>query len=414
MIFAHGAVGFLTLLCTRKVWKARPSERQWWTALIVAGVGGMFPDVDLFYTHIIDASVSHRLLPTHTPVVYITLALVGSIIAQAVKRPHWKQFIVAFCVGALSHTVVDGIMGNVMYFYPFSRGFYGLSDINADWLTMNLIFINFLVEGIAITIFFLVLISLLTNTSRQRRWWAGVTIAFFGIGLSALVVISQHVYNPPYYTLLGDLDHDGITNVSDLDMDGDGQENSSDLDADNDGKSNTLEIMEYAEHMEGVWQDPTNGGLVQIPVRVGFVTNNDMVRLLFQSAGVMVPQAMKKDYAINSSDYASAPQHDDFDRTNQNVYAWLLHNNRLETGDALAQGREQIGDILFFTSGRVAVVTGFDTKGVAQILDVAPGRRVQERTLNEITAVEGVLVARGKMLDATPLYGNANNNDASR
>ncbi len=399
--------------CTKNCWKHPLSPREWWTLLIVGGIGGIFPDIDLFYTHAIDASESHRLLITHTPVLYIAAAIIGVLVTTVLHRPQWHRSTMAFCLGAVSHTVADGILGNIMYLYPFTRGFYGLSDINSDWLNMHLIFINFLLEGIAITAFLLLLISMLARTAWQRRIWAGATLLLFAVGLTTLVVVTQHVYNPPYRTLLGDADRDGIVNVSDPDMDGDGQANINDLDADNDGKSNTLEVMEYAERFVDVWQDPTNGGLLQVPIRVGFITNSDVARLLLSSAGVMLSQAMKEDYQLNPSDYASAPQHDDFDRTNQNVYAWLLHNKRLETGAAMAQGREQIGDIVFFESGRVAVVTGFDTSGSAQLLDVAPGRRVQERSLSEIIVTEGAMVARGKMLDASPLYGEQGDSELS-
>ena len=132
------------MFSTKKLWKHSLSPREWWTLLIVGGVGGIFPDIDLFYTHAIDASESHRLLVTHTPGLYIALALAGLAVTAVFHLPQWRRIIVAFCMGAISHTIADGIMGNIMYLFPFSRGFYGLSDINSDWLSMHLIFINFL------------------------------------------------------------------------------------------------------------------------------------------------------------------------------------------------------------------------------------------------------------------------------
>jgi len=399
MIFAHGSIGFFVALTRHAKWK-----NGWF--LVIAYIGGIFPDIDLFYTYFINGLATHRTLVTHTPALYILVAILlggGLLIA---KRRTWAIGVLLFNIGALTHMVADGIVGQIMYAYPFSHRFFGLSDLGIEWLNSNILAINFILEGCIITAFFYALISMYSATKKKRIAWTSILLVTFACGLFTVVVGNNHIYRNGESSGFDDVDNDGIANIFDDDIDGDGIPNIDDLDADNDGKGNVEEITEHSEKFFNVWYDPTEGGLLQVPVRLGLVTNDDIVRKLFASVGIYIATEMEKDYTINPDGYVLPSTSSNFDRSNENIRVWLEHLGKLETGERFAQGRHQLGDILFFESGHVAIVTGITNKAEHQLLDIHKNRISAERFEDELVQLEGEITARGKMLSATALYAD--------
>jgi len=268
----------------------------------------------------------------------------------------------------------------------------------------KLFFINFLVEGVFCFFFFYVLIWELTKTVKQRWIFTGVLGIVFLSGVTMLTYIDLHTYHTNFGFYYNDLDADGIPNFEDRDIDGDGELNIDDLDSDGDGESNPFEITTHAEGFVGVLYDPTNGGMAQIPARLGLVTNEDIVRRLYTLVGINLRDEFSVDYSLNASGYELTPQDSQFDRSKHNLQTWIEHRGLLETGEELKVGRYQLGDVLFFQSGYVAVTTSFDNKGQAMVLDVQKHRPALERYVTDVEQDEGSVVARGKLLSAAPLF----------
>jgi inner membrane protein len=405
MIFAHGPLGFLAALMMRARAHKAPfnlSPRQWYAMLVVAFVGGIFPDIDLFYYYGVDASTPHREFITHTPILYIVCFAIFGAITWALKKRALFFGGLVFTLGTLSHLVADTIVAKIMFFYPLSHAFYGVADFGIPLVNNNLLFWDFLLEGIVFVFFFYTLIRWFVHTTVWRITATTTLLCVFTLGVATLILGNAHVYHGPNDAKYGDIDNDGIVNYADRDLDGDGMLNIDDLDADNDNKGNPQEIIENAENFLDVWYDPSEGGFAQIPARLGLVTNHDVIWRLYESIGVQIETEMAEDYARNTADYATSPADENFDRNPENIAAWLKHVNRLETD--LTIGRYQIGDILFFADSYVTVVTGFTNTGQPTALDVHRDRPTQEKLLADIITLQGAVTARGKMLDSAPLF----------
>lgn len=406
MIFAHGPAGFVSAFMAQRLVPRMQqfTDRQRLWLLIIGGIGGIFPDVDLFYYYLVSAEETHRGFITHTPFLYITCAVVFGFILWRMKKHYASMAVCTFSIGAISHTIFDAIGAQIKFLYPFSNNFFGLSDLGNPVINSNLFFVNFLVEGLCFFFFFYVLIWMFTKTVHQRLIATLILVGVFAAGVGTLTFTNAHMYHGEQVLPWHDDDGDGIMNANDRDIDGDGVLNIDDLDADNDGKSNVEEIAVNSEGFLSLWYDPTNGGFIQIPARLGLVTNDDVARRLYQTAGIFLETEMQEDYAQNQDGYVVPPSDADFDRTPENILAWLRHMDRVEEGKALTQGRNQIGDILFYETGHVAIVVGFTTDGHERLLDVHMHRPIKERSVEELRSDEGEIVARGKMLDAAALY----------
>ncbi len=405
MIFAHGPLGFLTAIVVRRRAMRAPfsfTTRQWYLLLFIGYVGGIFPDVDLLYFYLADASTPHRALLTHTPLVYLVLFALFGGWWWLRKRYTWFLCNLVFVIGVMSHLITDAIVSKVMFLYPFSTRFFGISDFGISWVSANLLFLNFLFEGVVFFAFFYTLI----------RWWVhhivwriaalSLLLCVFTAGVATLIIGNGHVYHTTHESRYSDADRDHTPNFADRDMDGDGIANIDDSDADGDGKSNPHEVIENSENFFGVLYDPTEGGLAQIPARLGLLTNHDVVWRLYESFGVYIETEMAEDYAQQPADYATSPADAQFDRRPENIAAWLMHTNRLDEHPESSEYK--IGDILFFDDGYLSVVTGFTTASEPLALDLHPGRTVNEKKVEALTALQGPVRARGHVLDSAPLY----------
>lgn len=405
MLFAHGPLGFLTTWLTTPWWKKYKFDQRFKYILLFIGIiGGIFPDIDHLMFYVVDATVSHREYITHTPFLYLLVLVFGISMTRVLKRPQWMFGITVFALGALSHVLTDMVVAEVRILYPFSNQFYGISNLGIERLTQNLTYVNFLLEAVILFFFGFVLLRLFFKQGVLRVALLAVLSLFFIGGVFGISVANQHIYHGPAHMTYGDFDHDGIVNYRDADIDGDGEPNLLDLDADNDQKGNVQEVSENAELFLNVWYDRSEGGFIQIPSRLGFVSNNDLVYRLFESAGIYIGQEMQLEYEQNPNGYVLPPSDEFFDRHYVNIRTWLEHTGRLESKEQLDDGRSLIGDILFFESEHVAVVTGFSTTGEPVVLDIHKNRSIHERSLAEVIDYEGTVVARGTMLDPSPLF----------
>lgn len=400
MIFAHGPLGFTLAWLTKPLWKTSPTKRFAFWMYVVGFIGGAAPDLDLLYYYLIDASTSHREMITHTPFLYIvTYLIIGTVLLSLKKKKAFLGFSI-FIAGTISHLLTDGIVSQIRYFYPLSNEFYGIADLGNQLINDNLLYINVLVEGIFITLFLYLLIVLYTKSDKARMILTTILMLTFSAGVVGATVVNQHVYTPSFEELYGDPDQDDVHSYQDRDIDGDGLLNIEDDDSDGDGLLNLQELVVNAEEFDNVWFDPTNGGLIQIPARLGFVTNDDIVFKLYGSFGIHLSLEMAHDFETNPAGYVLPPTDPNFDRNTVNLRNWFEHTERLTTAHTVE--RPLFGDVLFYKSGHVVVVTGVDNTGNIQVLDAHKERGVSERALNDVSIDEGDLEFIGQLLDPTP------------
>lgn len=74
-------------------------------------LGSVLPDIDFVFNQMIEKN-SHRQLFTHFPVIYLSGALFLGILGLPL---FW------FFIGALGHTILDGIDWEIYLFAPFSK-----------------------------------------------------------------------------------------------------------------------------------------------------------------------------------------------------------------------------------------------------------------------------------------------------
>lgn len=407
MIFAHAPAGFLAAFLTKPFWKKKYgvySKRTTALFLFLGALGGLVPDIDLFFYYLHDASSSHRDMLTHKPVLYLGFGLIAFGCAALLRRPRWCIGISAFTLGALSHMLTDTVTAQIQLLYPLSQTYFGVADFGNAFIIENSLFLNFLMEGTFFVVALTALIRLCVHRVLLRVLLIVVAVLLYALGVGAVFITNQHIYHSPIDIAFGDMDADGIVNGDDRDMDGDGALNIEDEDSDNDGKGNAQGIVENSEQFLSMWYDPSNGGLIQIPARLGFITNEDLPRRLFGTIGIHLRAEMVDDWQLHPDGYALPPTDENFDRTNANLRAWLEHAGRLQTDERLATERNRIGDILFFESGRLTVVTGFNQQGEAVGLDVHPDRPITEVTIDTLEQHEGPVTTRGSLLSRSSVF----------
>lgn len=400
MIFAHGPLGFTLSWLTKPLWRTTPTKRYAFWMYVVGYIGGIIPDIDLFYYYLVDASASHREMITHTPFLYLVIYLVLGTVFLSLKKKKAFLGLTIFTLGTISHLLTDGIVSQIRYLYPISNEFYGIADLGYTLINDNLLYVNALVEGIFVTLFLYLLIVLYSKTDKARMILTTALMLTFAAGVVGITIVNQHIYTPSFEEFYGDPDGDDVYSYEDRDLDGDGVLNIDDDDSDGDGDINLHELVVNAELFDSVWYDPTNGGFIQIPARLGFVTNDDIVFKLYSSFGVHLDLEMAADFEDNPAGYVLPPTDANFDRSTVNLRNWLEHTGRLEAVHSVE--RPLFGDVIYYKSGHVVVVTGVDTSGNIQVLDAHKKRGVSERALVDVDSDEGDREWIGQLLDPTP------------
>lgn len=371
MIFAHAPAGWLCADWLRSVWKRRlVFKRGTWWLLVIAAIGGAFPDVDLFYFHLVSAQISHREFITHFPLFYLPLFAVALLTCSWLKKRWWSEVVWCFAIGVYSHLITDSVGGSIQWLWPFSHQAFGLFSIPliADsFHAARLLFYSFLMEGVWFGVFIAIWGKRFFPRT-HRLFWTVLGVGFgilWWAGFIGLFVHSTHIPSTTYY---GDADSDGIENMADQDMDGDGLQNADDPDADGDGVENISDVVAAAKKFQGVWGDPTDGGFIQILSHLGLLTNGAVPSRAYAQAGFFWRQAMTDDYAQQPFGYLTPPTSTDFDATSENRRMYFVHQGSLLSGLDLTYQKIQIGDVVFLAHGAPeAVVVSITAEGIQVI-----------------------------------------------
>lgn len=416
MIFAHGPLGSII---ARSTWRSFDAfnftRKQKHFLLLIGFIGGIIPDIDLFYTSFINGSTPHRALITHTLVPYVIIFAVSAIVALLIRKHFLLASAVVFFLGNASHMVFDMIASSIRLFFPFNETFIGLSLVQNPQLHDNLLFINFLTEIILFGLFCIVMIREYVSLRYQQVWGIVVGLLTAAIIL-VLVVWNNHIYKSPDLSYFEDIDGDGIVNFQDFDMDGDGVENIDDTDSDGDTIDNPIEAFIASRAFDHVWIDPVSGGFAAIPQRMGFVSENDIAWRVYKSLGIIISEEILRDARVHSSVYYNVP----LPKADQKIIdpkalqVWLSHIGRLDSVVEIQTYPTRIGDLLFTTKGRVYLVSGMNDANEPVVVNAKKqesyGGKVQLESLDVVLEREkDTIQYRGRVLYPTQETGDSVN-----
>lgn len=395
MIFAHAPFGILTAYLTKKIWAKNISRGQYCWLLVIPAIGSIFPDIDLFYYYLFSATFSHHEVLTHGFFVYFIICAVIFLIGYFFKKEFIKKASCLFLLGIFSHLIADSISAGVIWLAPFSYKMYGLA--NFSWY--NKIFENyFFTVNYSLEILFssLFLLLILHKIIKSKKIWLSMAILFLILdifSICGLYYINLHLYRTAGSVYYGDYDHDNLANRHDFDLDGDGILNINDPDINGNGINNKVEFKKQSENLEGIYYDLTEGGFLEIPLRMGLVTNSDFIRRIYDNLGIFFKEEMMKDYQMNSEGYLSNPQKDPaFERNINNWQAWLKHKNKLIIPDD--NNALYAGDILFFHDQIVAIFLNQEKILIASKKD----KKIVRITLRDAIAAYGNIQQIGRIL----------------
>lgn len=147
MFIAHLPAGYLVGRAARRAGAGG--------TMAAALIGSILPDLDLFYFYLVDGRQHHHhSYWIHYPVVWVGLAGASALwlaLTRRQSRRAWQAFIL--CLSGLVHIALDGVVGDVMLFAPFSHRFYALAHVEAlysPWWLNFLLHWSFAIE-LAIT-----------------------------------------------------------------------------------------------------------------------------------------------------------------------------------------------------------------------------------------------------------------------
>lgn len=398
MIFAHGPLGWLSAGWISRIWVHRITQTQTWWLVVVGAIGGLFPDIDLFYFHFISAEVSHRQLPTHTIALYLPAILLIGLIARWRKAWFFSAAVWCFGLGVFSHLVTDSVGGVIMWLWPFVKEPFGLFSIpfiaNSSHAS-RLFLYNFLMEGVWISLFFGLWGPKVVRIFNILVWRV-FAVVFFVSWTTSFLILFQHTTHIPAGIFFGDHDGDQTINLADEDLDGDGMINIEDTDADGDGVENRTDVAEGARSFLGVWADPTQNGIAQILTRMGFLTNGHVVNRAFALTGFFWREQMSLDYKMYPEGYVSAPTAPDFEVIAANRKAYFSHHNSLLTGFQLDFNQIKLGDVLYFANGEPeGVVVQVDSEAI-QVVRTQTDKGTELTTISQ-KAFSFTILAAGRV-----------------
>lgn len=192
MFFAHIPAGYL--VSRALTGKRLPAPVK---GVIIAGMmGGTFPDIDLLYLHLLDATPQHHhTYWTHLPIAWIGIASLTWVVTRRFNAP-CRLAIASFLLAWLSHLLLDTVAGDMWWLYPLIDQPYSLVHIEAihhPWWMNYLLHWSMALElsiiGLAVAL-----------EARQPVLLRGIKMARFiaigTVGLVSLIAVESLVPNP--------------------------------------------------------------------------------------------------------------------------------------------------------------------------------------------------------------------------
>lgn len=127
MFIAHIPDGYLA---ARAAERSGVKQRGLMAACLL---GSIFPDFDLLYFYLADACQHHHhSYFIHWPVVWMGLLLLSGL-WLATTRSRAAIVSIAFAGSGLLHVALDGVVGDIQLFAPWSDEYYALATVQARY-----------------------------------------------------------------------------------------------------------------------------------------------------------------------------------------------------------------------------------------------------------------------------------------
>ncbi|SDR28268.1 inner membrane protein [Pseudovibrio sp. Tun.PSC04-5.I4] len=115
MFIAHLPASYLLGKAGAKLNKIDAAAIVLWTS-----IGGVLPDIDMFYFYLIDSqSTHHRSYITHWPVTWVIVIITSLLLIRFHRRLSIALLGLGF--GSMLHMVLDSIAAPVLWMAPFSQ-----------------------------------------------------------------------------------------------------------------------------------------------------------------------------------------------------------------------------------------------------------------------------------------------------
>lgn len=135
----HLAAGYLaTKLSIQALLPLYPQADQlkFW---IVGIASSFFVDLDVFVTFLKigrpvsgTKGVNHRMDFTHAPSLHVSIALIGFVLSILISSSDLQLYAILYCIGTLTHFILDSTYYGIMWAWPFSHKLYALRNAGVD------------------------------------------------------------------------------------------------------------------------------------------------------------------------------------------------------------------------------------------------------------------------------------------
>lgn len=124
MFLAHLPAGYL-------IGRILLREKRGGGILTAAMTGAVFPDLDLLYLYLLDATPQHHhTYWTHLPVAWLGIGLITAIASRHRNRS-FRLALLAFMLGWFSHLLLDSFVGHIWWLYPLSGKSFSLTEVES-------------------------------------------------------------------------------------------------------------------------------------------------------------------------------------------------------------------------------------------------------------------------------------------
>lgn len=136
--------------------------------------GALAPDLDMLYFYLVDNRQSHHhtYFP-HWPIIWVS-AFFASFALYKINKNRNAYFALIFCIGGCIHLLLDSIVGDIWWLYPFIDKPYSIAIVPALYKPWWLNFIfhwSFLLEILLWCWAFLIYHGFSNNSFKGRRFW---------------------------------------------------------------------------------------------------------------------------------------------------------------------------------------------------------------------------------------------------
>ncbi len=117
MLIAHAAAGYIVAKWFISFKPVHMRNRYWET---VGVIGGLLPDIDMFYFYWVDqGKVHHHRYITHWPVFWLLCLSISWLCWQRNKQNAWAATILLLGINGCIHLLLDTIVGDIWWLMPW-------------------------------------------------------------------------------------------------------------------------------------------------------------------------------------------------------------------------------------------------------------------------------------------------------